>query len=149
MSYMIGDPSFVDTNVLVYLFDSDAPARQAIARDLVDNHAAKFVLSPQVLGEFFVVVTRKLDKPLSPERGLEAVDKLCHFRVRPVNAQLARQAVRRSVSSRLSYWDALIVETALDAGAVTLLTEDLQHGQEFAGMRVVNPFRQLAASTDR
>lgn len=149
MSYTIGDPSFVDTNVLVYLFDSDSPARQAIARDLVDNHAAKFVLSPQVLGEFFVVVTRKLDKPLSPALGLEAVDKLCRFRVRPISAQLARQAVRGSVSSRLSYWDALIVETALDAGAVTLLTEDMQHGQEFAGMRVVNPFRELVASTGR
>ena len=149
MSYMIGDPSFVDTNVFVYLFDSDSPAKQAIARDLVDNHAAKFVLSPQVLGEFFVVVTRKLDKPLSPARGLEVVENLCQLRVRPVHAQLVRQAVRRSISSRLSYWDALIVETALDAGAVTLLTEDMQHGQDFAGMRVVNPFRELVASTDR
>ena len=54
-------------------------------------------------------------------------------------------AARGSMSSRLSYWDALIVESALQAGAVMLLTEDLQHGQTFAGLRVVNPFRELFA----
>ena len=149
MSFTIGDPSFVDTNVLVYLFDSDSPARQAIARELVDNHAAKLVLSTQVLGEFFVTVTRKLDKPLSPERALEAVENLQRFRVRPIHAQLTRLAARRSVSSRLSYRDALIVEAALEAQAGMLLTEDLQHGRKFAGMRVFDPFREPAVSSGR
>ena len=149
MSFTIGDPSFVDTNVLVYLFDSDSPARQAIARELVDNHAAKLVLSTQVLGEFFVTVTRKLDKPLSPERALEAVENLQRFRVRPIHAQLTRLAARRSVSSRLSYRDALIVEAALEVQAGMLLTEDLQHGRKFAGMRVFDPFREHAVSSGR
>ena len=52
-----------------------------------------------------------------------------------------RSAVRRSASSQVSYWDALIIESALDAGAAVLLTEDLQHGQRFEALRVVNPFR--------
>ena len=54
---------------------------------------------------------------------------------------LVRAAVRRSRVSRLSYWDSLIVETALSAGADVLFTEDLQDGQIIEGLRVVNPFR--------
>ena len=145
MSFTIDDPSFVDTNVLVYLFDSDSPAKQAIAREIVDRHSEKFVLSTQVLGEFFVTVTRKLGNPLSPERAMDALENLHTFRVRSIHPQLTLLAARRSMASRLSYWDALIVESALEAGAAMLLTEDLQHGQTFAGLRVVNPFRGLVA----
>ncbi len=61
MSFTIDDPSFVDTNIFVYLFDSDSPAKQAIARELVEGHSEKFVLSTQVLGEFFVAVTLVFD----------------------------------------------------------------------------------------
>ena len=145
MSFTIGDPSFVDTNVFVYLFDSDSPAKQDIARELVDRHSEKIVLSTQVLGEFFNAVTRKLGNPLAPERAMDALENLHALRVRSIHPQLTLLAARGSMSSRLSYWDALIVESALEAGAVTLLTEDLQHGQSFAGLRVVNPFRGLVA----
>ena len=143
MNFMIGDPSFVDTNVLVYLFDSDSPAKQAVARELFDNHAEKIVLSAQVLNEFYVTVTRKLGKPLSTDRAIEALGDLQAFRVQPIHARLCLRAARRSVSSRLSYWDALIVENASEAGAVMLLTENLHHGQMIAGLRVVNPFREI------
>ena len=145
MSFTIGDPSFVDTNVFVYLFDSDSPAKQDIARELVDRHSEKIVLSTQVLGEFFNAVTRKLGNPLVPERAMDALENLHALRVRSIHPQLTLLAARRSLSSRLSYWDALIVESALEAGAAMLLTEDLQHGQSFAGLRVVNPFRGLVA----
>ena len=145
MSFTIGDPSFVDTNVFVYLFDSDSPAKQDIARELVDRHSEKIVLSTQVLGEFFNAVTRKLGNPLAPERAMDALENLHTLRVRSIHPQLPLLAARRSLSSRLSYWDALIVESALEAGAAMLLTEDLQHGQSFAGLRVVNPFRGLVA----
>ena len=145
MSFTIGDPSFVDTNVFVYLFDSDSPAKQDIARELVDRHSEKIVLSTQVLGEFFNAVTRKLGNPLVPERAMDALENLHALRVRSIHPQLTLLAARRSLSSRLSYWDALIVESALEAGAAMLLTEDLQHGQSVAGLRVVNPFRGLVA----
>lgn len=132
---------FVDTNVLVYLFDNDAPEKQSRARQLLENETENLILSTQVLGEFYVTVTRKLARPLEPDLAREAVDDLCALRVRSVRAELVQAAVRRSDASQLSYWDALIVETAVDAGASTLLTEDLQHGQVFDGLRVVDPFR--------
>lgn len=143
---MNGDPWFVDTNVFVYAFDSDSSAKQATALRLLNDHARKIILSTQVLGEFYTSVTRKLQTPLSAERALDALDELCGFRVRPIHAELTRSAARRSVASRLSYWDALIIECALEAGARVLLTEDLQHGQTFGDLRVVNPFRQHPAA---
>ena len=141
---MAGDPWFVDTNVLVYLFDSDSPAKKATARQLLNDNAENIILSTQVLGEFYVTVTRKLGKPLSADLAMEALEELRTFRIRSIHTELTLSAVRRSVSSRLSYWDALIVESALEAGANVLLTEDLQHGQTFADLRVVNPFKEHA-----
>ncbi len=140
-SCMTAEWRFLDTNVLVYLFDNDAPEKQARARVLLEEEPESIVLSTQVLGEFYVTVTRKLGTPLEPHVALEAVDDLCAFQVRAVGAELLQAAVRRSQLSQLSYWDALIVETALDAGAVVLMTEDLQHGQTFNGLPVIDPFR--------
>ena len=98
------------------------------------------MLSPQVLGEFYVTVTRKLARPLSTDQALEAIRLLSAFRVRDIHVGLVRAAVHRSVTSQLSYWDSLIVETAIEAGATNLLTEDLQHGQDIDGLLVVNPY---------
>ena len=142
---MNGEPKFVDTNVLVYLFDADAPGKQARARELLRHERDRIAVSVQVLGEFYVTVTRKLAEPLAPDAAAQAVEELCRFQVQAVRPELVRSAVRRSQSSRLSYWDALIVETALDAGADVLFTEDLQHGQEIDGLRIVNPFRDVEA----
>ena len=138
---MSAKPKFVDTNVLIYLFDADAPAKQTRARELLREEKERLVVSVQVLGEFYVTVTRKLAEPLTPEAAAQAVDELCRFQVRTIHPGLVRAAVRRSQFSPTSYWDALIVETALDAGADVLFTEDLQDGQDIDGLRIANPFR--------
>ncbi len=138
---MNAEKSFVDTNILVYVFDDDSPRKQETARRLLDDKAEQIVLSTQVLGEFYVTATRKLASPLTPTRAIEAVEALSAFPVRSLGPELVRAAVRRSASSRVSYWDALIIESALDADATVLLTEDLQHGQSFGRLRVLNPFR--------
>ena len=133
---------FVDTNVLVYLFDADSPDKQARSRELLREEKDRIVLSVQVLGEFFVSVTRKLAVPLSPEAAAQAIDAFCQFQVQTLDPELVRSAMHRSQSSRLSYRDALIVETALGVGAEVLFTEDLQDGRQIDGMRLVNPFRE-------
>ena len=143
---MTAEACFIDTNVLVYLFDADAPRKQARARFILGEVAESAVVSTQVLGEFHVAVTRRLAKPLDFEQAQVAVDALCELRVRPIHEGLVKAALRRSHASRLSYWDALIVETAIEAEAAVLLTEDMQDGQEFAGTRVANPFLQPAGN---
>ena len=134
------EPKFVDTNVLVCLFDADSSNKQARARDLLRGERDRLIVSVQVLGEFYVTVTRKLAFPLSADAASRAVDALCEFQVEALHPGLVRAAVRRSRVSRLSYWDSLIVETALSAGVNVLFTEDLQDGQAIDGLRVVNPF---------
>ena len=131
---------FVDTNVLIYLFDNDSPGKQARAQALLHEEKDRIVLSTQVLGEFYVNVARKLEQPLPQDAAARAVEDFSRFDVQSVTAELVLAAVRRSRSSLLSYWDSLIVETARNAGASILFTEDLQHGQEIDGLRIVNPF---------
>jgi len=133
---------FVDTNVLVYLFDADAPPKQQRARELVGEltEARSLVLSSQVLSELFVTVTRKLADPLPVAQALQAVDDLSAFPVVAVDAALVRRAAALSTTEHVSYWDALILEAAVEAGAATLYSEDLQAGRAYQGVTVVNPF---------
>ena len=141
---MNGEPRFMDTNVLVYLFDADSPGKQARAQELLREEWDRLVVSVQVLGEFYVTVTRKLGTPLPADTAAQAVDAFCRLKVEAIHPAMVRTAVSRSQSTRLSYWDALIVESALSSGAGVLFTEDLQHGQEIDGLRIVNPFHDGA-----
>lgn len=85
---MSADPWFVDTNVLVYAFDDDSPDKQDTARRLLRDRADQLLLSAQVLGEFYVTVTRKLARPLPANRSVEALDALCAFPVRGLTPAL-------------------------------------------------------------
>ena len=134
-------PPFFDTNVLVYLVDEDEPEKQRIARGLVEEHLTEGdgAISVQVLREFYWVA-RRLDHPLSEERAREAVNDFAEFASVSEDADMVLRAVRRHREMSLPFWDALIVEAALKAGADRLFTEDLHHGQVIEGMRVENPF---------
>lgn len=115
--------------------------KQARSRELLEEVADSAILSTQVLAEFYVAVTRKLGKPLPASKARAAVESLCELEVRPMHTTLVKSAIRRSQDSQLSFWDALIVETAMEADASALLTEDLQHGRQFDRLPVINPFR--------
>lgn len=134
--------SFFDTNVLVYLFDADAPDKQARAREILKQETAegRALVSTQVLQEFYVTVTRKLAVPLEPDIASRAVRDLAALPLVQVDSLLILSAIRRSQRDQLSFWDALIVEAALSGGAVQLYTEDLQHHRIIEGMRIENPF---------
>jgi predicted nucleic acid-binding protein len=136
---MSDDVVFVDTNVLVYLFDHGEPGKRAIAKEIFRQYQ-RIWLSTQVLQEFFVVVTRKLERPLAPDRALQSVQHLLAYPTAVVTPALVIAGIRRSIDSQLSLWDALIVETALSEGAGLLITEDLQDGWQIGAMRVWNPF---------
>ena len=137
-------PVFFDTNILVYLFDADAPAKRDRAREVFSSEveAGRFVTSTQVLQEFYVAVTRKLSVPLAAEEAEEAVTALAELPVTSVDPRLILQGIRRGREMQVSFWDALIIEAALAAGAGRLLTEDLQHGREVTGLKIENPFSE-------
>jgi predicted nucleic acid-binding protein len=142
----MSDRVFLDTNILVYLFDADAPAKQRHVREVISRYAPKghLLLSTQVLQEFYVCVTRKLATPLDPDEALQAVQDLASWPVVQIDTPLIILAIIRSRRAKLSFWDALIVEAALAGGATHLYTEDFQHGQTIEGMRIANPFEKQA-----
>jgi predicted nucleic acid-binding protein len=135
-------PVFVDTNVLVYHRDSTEPAKQARAGEwlafLWQQRLGR--ISTQVLQEFYAVVTRKLS-PCMPEK--EARRELRLFDAwQPVVSDLRLFEAAWEVEDRfgLSWWDALIVAAARQAGCSKLLTEGLQAGQVLFDVEVVDPF---------
>lgn len=136
---------FLDTNILVYGIDSAEKDKQRRALEILEGSAkdyqeAHFVLSTQVLQEFYVTAVRKLTVPLDESDAERAVQRLARLPVVQVDTQMILDAIATSREQSLSFWDALIVRAALDAGCDTLLTEDLQHDQIFEGLRVQNPF---------
>jgi predicted nucleic acid-binding protein len=134
-------PSFFDTNILIYAVDADETEKYRMAGELVEAHLVEGdgMISVQVLREFYSAI-RKLRRPLSEQQAREMVEYFSTFKTLPDDARTVLGAVRRTGEMSISFWDALIVEAALKAGADRLLTEDLQHGQVIEGMRVENPF---------
>lgn len=134
---------FFDSNILVYLFDRGAPGKRRRAHELFAAHSAdgSLLLSTQVLQEFFVAVTRKLSTPMSGDDALQALQRLAVYSTVQIDATLIIRAAERYRRDMLSFRDGLIVEAALAGGATRLLSEDLQHGREVAGLVIENPFR--------
>ncbi len=133
--------TFLDTNILVYAHDEDEPAKRAIASAQLLSLArsGQLVLSPQVLQEFYVNVTCKLAKPLPRGVARQIVEDLSSWCVSTGPADVM-VAFRIEDEAGISFWDALICASALKAGASAVLSEDLNHGQSIAGVRIENPF---------
>ncbi|MCB1587874.1 MAG: PIN domain-containing protein [Xanthomonadales bacterium] len=133
--------SFLDTNVLVYADAADEPIRQGVAIELIRRHRkdATGVISTQVLQEFANVALRKLHLP--PPLIRQRLAFYQGFEVVPATPQLITAALDLHVLHSLSLYDALIIRAAEVAACQALLSEDLQHGFSFAGVKVVNPFR--------
>ena len=137
-------PVFVDTNVLVYSRDASEPAKQARARDLLEElwRSSRGRLSWQVLQEFYVTVTAKLDPGMHAQRARTEVRELATWDPVRTTQPVIEGAWALQDRFSLSFWDALIVSAARVSGCKTLLTEDLQHGQQFDELEIVNPFER-------
>jgi predicted nucleic acid-binding protein len=135
--------SFFDTNVLVYSDDDDTPAKQRLARDLIYEHrrGGTGVVSLQVLQEYFVTVTQKLGVASPVAR--RKVEILSEFDVVVPEVADILAAIDLHRLHGFSFWDALVVRTAKQAGCRVLLSEDLEDGREIDGLQVLNPFRDL------
>ena len=137
----MSDKTFVDTNILIYAHDLDAKAKYEIAkevlRDLWSSRAG--VLSMQVLQEFYVNATGKISSPLSKKAARGVVNSYATWCVDTVAEDIFR-AFQIEDEARISFWDALILASARKAGAVRILSEDLNAGQRIVGIGIENPF---------
>jgi predicted nucleic acid-binding protein len=132
---------FVDTNVLLYAISNDAEelAKAAVANELL--RSADLGLSVQVLQEFYVQATRESRaNRLTDEQAAGLVDAFRRFPVQETTIEVALAAISSKQRFGISYWDAAILEAARSLSCEVVLSEDLSDGQDYAGVRVENPF---------
>jgi predicted nucleic acid-binding protein len=139
---MTGKKTFIDTNILVYAYDTSARRKHEKARDIVLGlwDSGLGVVSTQVLQEFFVLATKKIPSPLNGKTAREIVSDLLKWTVVVNDGESILHAIDLHLGRKYSFWDALIIDAAVRGGAATLLSEDLQHGQVIHGVSIRNPF---------
>ena len=132
--------TFLDSNIIIYANDRRDRAKQeralAVVKELLTTRTG--VVSTQVLQEYAAVALTKLHQ--SPEVVQRQLRLLESFTVVPVSTSMIRRAVEIFTLFQTSYWDAAIIAAAESAGCDTLCTEDLNPGQFYSGVRIVNPF---------
>ena len=133
---------FLDTNILVYAYDQHDPHKQIIAQGLLTDGIKQenLILSVQVLGEFFNVVTRYIPQPMSPGEAKEVINTLSILPVQDIDMMMVKRAIDTHDVYQISYWDSLIISAAERAGCGMILSEDLSDGQIYHNILVNNPF---------
>lgn len=133
---------FVDTNVLLYAISRDPQERAKATRANEILASRELGLSVQVLQEFYVQATRvsRADR-LTDEQAATLVESFRRFPVQESTVAMTLAAIVTKRRFAISYWDAAIVEAARSMGCEIVLSEDLSDGQDYAGVRVENPFR--------
>jgi len=134
--------AFVDTNILLYAYDHSEAVKQAKAEALLSElwQRRTGCLSIQVLQEFYVNATRKLSVPLDVPTARQVIaDYACWIVHVPTSADVLG-AIDLQQANKLSYWDAMILQSALTLGCKSLWSEDLNPGQWFADLELRTPF---------
>ena len=135
---------FADTNVLLYAISRDPREREKAARANEILASGDVGLSVQVLQEFYVQATRQSRSDrLTDEQAATLVESFRRFPVQENTVAVMLAAIATKRRFAISYWDAAIVEAARCLDCRVLLSEDLSDGQDYAGVRVENPFRDL------
>jgi predicted nucleic acid-binding protein len=139
------DRILIDTNILLYAYDRGAPIKQPRAVATLDRlvRAGRGVITPQVLAEFYVNATRKLEPPLEREEAYETIQNyLASWEVLAITGQIVLEAARGVHTYQLSYWDAQIWATARLYQIPVILSEDSNTGAVLEGVRFVDPFAE-------
>jgi predicted nucleic acid-binding protein len=132
---------FLDTNILVYAYDLDASAKRNVALRLVKQGwtvPGETAISVQVLQELYVNLERR---GVARRDAVQIIQDFSYWPVVDNSLDLLHRALEEQARWQISFWDASILAAARISGAVELVTEDLNHGQDYDGIRAVNPFR--------
>ena len=137
----MSDKFFVDTNILVYAHDRTSGAKHEQARSLLEQlwESGEGVLSTQVLQELCINLRRKAANPLPVDEVRRLIREYSTWEVITNTPESVVKALDFEVRRKISFWDALILQAAEDAGASILYSEDLASGQDYGRVRVVNP----------
>jgi predicted nucleic acid-binding protein len=138
------DKIFLDTNVIVYAHDRSSGKKNTIAMEIMEYlwERKKGVISVQVMQEFYVCVTTKILKPLPLKVAGNILEYLLNWDLIINDEYITIKAIDLQEKYRFSFWDSLIVQSAIQSQAYTLFSEDLSDGQIIENVKIVNPFVQ-------
>ena len=143
----MNDRTFLDTNIFVYAIDTSSKEKKKRehARNLVKHHIINEsgVISIQVLQEFFQVSTHKIKKPLSVEEALEFLQYISILQIVRPDYNMVTAAIHLHKNNSVSFWDAMILQSAKSAACNFVLSEDLQDCVRLDKMSMKNPFKTL------
>ena len=132
---------FIDSNIIVYAHDLDKERREIAQQDIINGIiSGNAVISAQVLSEFFVTVTQKIKEPLSLPAAEAEVVLLSRLEVVSLDIFLVQTAIRLQRKHRLSYWDSLILASAIKGGCAEIYSEDFTHARRYEGVLIKNIF---------
>lgn len=136
------DKIFLDTNVIVYAYDVSAGKKHEIAVKIMEDlwRSGLGIISTQVLQEFFVVATSNRNKLLDAWTAREIVSDLLKWNVIVNDGNSILDAIELQQRYKYSFWDSMIIESAVRGGATLLLSEDFSERQIIEGMKIKNPF---------
>lgn len=135
---------FVDTNLFVYAYDESAGRKREVSRELIVQlwESQSGCASVQVLQELFVNLTRKVSRPLSAREAASLVQDISAWTVHSPGPDDVLSAIELHERAGVSFWDAMILTSARTLGCRVLYSEDLNAGQSYDGVRVVNPMEE-------
>lgn len=134
---------FVDTNIPIYAVSAhpDEAEKQRISEEILYREARGLAISVQVLGEFYTQVTRPTRLgALSHRDAVAVIERLQRLHVQAIIPETVNLALSYRTRFSLSYWDCLILASAKLSGCEVLYSEDMSDGQNYDGVRVINPF---------
>jgi len=136
------DRVFVDTNVLIYAYSDTEPEKKEISLITLENK--DIIISTQVINEFIWNMHNKFQIDIEFLRGL--IDRLFNrFRVSLIEKDTIKQALDIAEQYKYSYWDSLIIASALGNDCLSLYSEDMQHDQIIENkLTIVNPFKDIS-----
>jgi len=134
---------FVDSNILVYAYDLSQGEKHKQAKALLLSlwESGFGCVSIQVLQEFFVNVTRKSEFPLSPELAAQVIHDFSDWKVHRPGVKDIVSAIELHLRYRISFWDAMILQSARQSDCGIVWSEDLSDSEDYARVKVVNPFK--------
>ena len=134
---------FLDTNVLVYAYDTGDPRKRRIAQALVRRAIeGEIVVSSQVLAEFAATLLHKLSPAAHPTEVTAILDALAPIKLVPTDGNTVRRAIRARAEYGIHFYDGMIIAAAERGSCARIWSEDLNSGQSYFGVTVVNPFIQ-------
>ena len=133
---------FVDTDIIVCAHDAGSPGKRDRARQILEDGVRRggVATSTQVLSEFYVTITRKVEKPLSSAAARHEIRLLAALDLTDIDLAMVDRGIEIHDRWEVSYWDGLVIAAAERMGCDTLLSEDLNDGQQYGRVTVRNPF---------